>query len=329
MKSIHALLSMTVISVVSSGAIAESQILEALGLPQETRALVVHADDAGMCWSADSATIDAMERGSVTCASTMVPCPWFPATVRACKKNPSLDMGIHLTLTNEWGVYRWGPIADRSIVPKLVDEDGYMWPDVMPVYKSVGEDIDQVMIEVQAQIDFARNMGLEPTHIDSHMGTLFYNEHYFKATCNLALKNDLPFMAFGYNDELAERTEGLLPYYNESVVEALRKAGFPLLDGFMGEELAGKTYEEGFESYCKFLSELKPGVTLLILHLGKDGEELKHITSRHWARDQQYRIFTDPKMAETIEEEGIHLLGWRDIKEAVWDKRDKSIEKVF
>jgi predicted glycoside hydrolase/deacetylase ChbG (UPF0249 family) len=312
-----------------SGANAESQILAALGLPQETRALVVHADDAGMSWAADSATIDAMERGSVTCASTMVPCPWFPATVRACKKNPSLDMGIHLTLTNEWGVYRWGPIADRSIVPKLVDEDGYMWPDVMPVYKSVGEDIGQVMTEVQAQIDFARNMGLEPTHIDSHMGTLFYNEHYFKATCNLALKNDLPFMAFGYNDELAERTGNLLPYYDESVVEALRKAGFPLLDGFMGEELVGETYEEGFQNYCKFLSELKPGVTLLIVHLGKDGEELENITSRHWARDQQYRIFTDLKMAETIEKEGIHLLGWRDIKEAVWDKRDKSIEKAF
>ncbi|MBK7495127.1 MAG: hypothetical protein IPI28_06920 [Candidatus Omnitrophica bacterium] len=35
-------------------------------------------------------------------------------------------------------------------------------------------------------------------------------------------------------------------------------------------------------------------MTLLILHLGKEGEELEHITSRHWSRDQQYRIFTDP-----------------------------------
>jgi len=310
-------------------AMSESQILEKLGLPQETRALVIHADDAGMSWAADAATVEAMEKGVVTCGSAMVPCSWFPATVRACKENPKLDMGIHLTLTSEWSVYRWGPVAGKTLVPNLVDDEGYMWRDVPEVYESVGTDLDQVVVEVQAQIDHARNLGFEPTHLDSHMGTLFYNEDYFKAACNMALDNDLPFMAFAYNEKMGEMYKSKLPYYDEKIVESLDRAGFPLFDWFMGEELAGDTYEEGFQNYCDFFTQLKPGVTLLIVHLGKDGEELKHITGRHGARDRQYRIFTDPKMKERLQKEGIRLLGWREIKQGIWDKRDKSIEKVF
>ena len=71
------------------------------------------------------------------------------------------------------------------------------------------------------------------------------------------------------------------------------------------------------------------GVNLMILHLGIDSPEFKHITGRYWARDQQHRIFTDPKMKEHLEKENITLMGWRELKEAIWDKRDKSMKKVF
>jgi hypothetical protein len=120
-----------------------------------------------------------------------------------------------------------------------------------------------------------------------------------------------------------------LAYYTQEVVQKLEKAGFPLIDHLIMDEKVGSTYEEGFRNYCDTIRALKPGVTLLIVHLGVDGEELSNVCGSHARRDQQYRIFTDPKMADFLKGEKIHLLGWRELKEAIWDKRDKSVKAVF
>ncbi len=120
-----------------------------------------------------------------------------------------------------------------------------------------------------------------------------------------------------------------LPYYDKNLVKKLAAAGFPLFDAFYGEELVADDYDEGFDNYCKRLSNLKPGVSMMILHMGVDSPELKNVTARHAARDQQFRIFSDPKMAEFIKEQGIRLLNWKDVRKAVWDQRDKSVTKVF
>lgn len=307
---------------------AESSTLAKLGLPADSRVLLIHADDVGMSWAADKASIDAMEKGSVTCGSAMVPCPWFLSTVRACQENPKLDMGVHLTLTSEWKIYRWGPIADRGLVSRLVDGQGYLWHDVPQVYQSVGGEINQISTEIQAQIDFARNLGLEPTHLDSHMGTLYYREDFFKVACNTALRNDIPFMVFAYRKDFAKAYDEIR-YYTQETADKLEAAGFPLIDTLIMDEKVGQTVEEGFRNYRDVISNLTPGVTLLIVHLGIDGEELSHICGSHARRDQQYRVFMNPEMAEHIKKEGVQLMGWRELKEKIWDRRDKSIKSVF
>lgn len=128
-------------------------------------------DDGGMSYDSNAGIETVLERSAARSLSVMMPCPWVPEIVRYIVAHGGADAGLHLTLTSEWRDYRWAPLAGMGVVPGLVDKEGAFWNSVASVVNhATPEEVDR---QIRAQLDRAERMGFHPTHLDSHMGTLF------------------------------------------------------------------------------------------------------------------------------------------------------------
>ncbi|MCC6445940.1 MAG: polysaccharide deacetylase family protein [Armatimonadetes bacterium] len=287
----------------------EKPLAERLGYRADDRLLIIHADDAGMCHSVNEATTRALEKGIVTCASIMVPCPWFPEIARYAREHPEADFGVHLTLTSEWQFYRWRPVAPTGEASGLLDKEGFLPRGVEEtVLKASPGEVEK---EIRSQIERARSFGIRPTHIDSHMGTLFAGKFYPVYTRTAREMNVMPMLPAPTPEIRAlSRQFGIDA---EATAAALKKEGFVFIDTLV-TGAGGDTLEERRENYYNILRNLKPGVTEIIVHLSMDDEEIRHIANHWQARWNEYRIFTDPKTKDMIDFLGVKLIGYKDLR---------------
>lgn len=295
----------------------QPSLAERLGYKPTDTLLIVNGDDAGMCHSANLATIESLEKGSMQCATIMVPCPWFPEIAAYAKANPAKDFGVHLCHTSEWSKYRWGPVASRSEVLSLIDPEGYLWPEVPDVYAHGSA--EQALIEGRAQIRRALAAGVDVTHIDSHMGTLQLHPDYMKAYLQLAVEFDLPVRM------ASQETLARLNHAEVRPLFAQRGILFP--DYFVYDNL--KDEKTGVKAFwLSVVKALKPGITELYIHAGLPNEELKAITGSWQTRAQEFEVFThDPEMKQLIADQQIKLIGYRAIRDLQRKERQAAKNK--
>lgn len=293
----------------------EKTLAERLGYGRGDRLLMIHADDLGMCHSVNAASIRALTEGVVSSASVMVPCPWFPEMAAWAREHPDADLGLHLTLTSEWRHYRWRPVSPVEQVKGLVDPEGFLWRSVAEVREHAAP--KEVETEIRAQIQRARQFGMKPTHVDSHMGTLFSHPAFFEAYVRVAKEEGLLPMLMEPTPEVLEEARALSLDY-KSLVRQLRQAGFVLLDR-LNTTLNATPLEARRREFQEFVRGLKPGVTELIVHLSGDDEEIRHVTGNWERRYWEYRLFTDPETRAFLEEQGVKRIGYRPLA-ALWKK---------
>ncbi len=299
------LLAFAMLTSALTGRAAEPTLAERLGYGPADRVLIINGDDAGMCHTANRATIESMEQGLMTSATIMVPCPWFGEVAEYARQHPERSFGVHLTHTSEWKHYRWGPVACRDQVPGLVDPEGNLWRSVQEVYRS-GKP-EEALIEGLAQVRKALAAGIDVTHLDSHMGTLQLDPRYLEVYVRLGLEFNLPLrMAsqatmtrFGYPDVRAK----------------VAAQGIVFTDDFVYDELPqAKGDVRGF--WLRILKNLKPGVTELYIHAGQPTDELKAITGSWPTRSAEFETFTrDPEVRQLLETEKIIRISYRPLRD--------------
>jgi len=238
--------SVSVISALSAQDAEHRTWAERLGYPVGKRVIILHADDVGMCAEANLSTERYLEAGRIQSAAVMMTCPWADEFVAWARKRPKLDVGLHLTLTSEWKYYRWGPVSPRKKVPGLVDQDGYLWRNVLMV--ATNATAEEVEREVRAQVERALSRGLKPGHLDTHMGTLYARLDFTKAYLEVAVEYDIPAMVIELTPPIVKRfREQGYPITKESIRLA-KDYPLPKLDDFHAVP-DGETYEELRENF--------------------------------------------------------------------------------
>ncbi|HVZ96277.1 MAG TPA: polysaccharide deacetylase family protein [Chitinophagaceae bacterium] len=278
---------------------------ERLGYPKDAKLLIIHADDLGVSHSQNQASIYALEKGSVSSASIMVPTPWFSEIAAYAVAHPKADLGLHLTLTSEWRYYKWGPVA--CDVPGLKNKEGYFYSDVDSVYKYAP--LDEIEKELRAQIEKAKSAGIDFTHFDSHMVALFGRPDYLKLLIKLGKEYKVPVLlaskgprsiaAMHLDSSVTNKNILLDHVYTASPADF--KGGMP-----------------GF--YARVFRSLRPGVSIVIIHTAYDDNEMQSVTVDHtdWGaawRQADFNFFTGDQCKKLLEEQHIHVITWREIRD--------------
>lgn len=288
-------------------------LAERLGFAATDRVAVVHCDDIGMCHAANEGAFEALANGPATCGSIMVPCPWFEEAAAQARANPGLDLGVHLTLNSEWEHYRWGPVAPRDRVPSLLDAQGMLPRTTLEVVQRAKP--EEVELELRAQIEKALAAGVDVTHLDSHMGTVLFPP-FIGVYAALACEYRLP--AFAVRPDpatLAERGMAGAAKIFAPAVERLEQAGAPVLDGFDADSL-GFAPGEGAAHNARRLAAMKPGVTYLICHPAKGGEELSAVCPGHaHAREFERTYYGGEAGRRALAEAGVRSVGMRPLRD--------------
>lgn len=306
---------------------AEPTYAEKLGFPKGAKVVIMHVDDVGMSFDSNEGTIEAMTKGVATSCSIMMPCGWVPHYFHYLKDHSKTDAGLHLTLTSEWKNYRWQPLSGREAVPGLVDREGAFWPSVEEVVQHASA--DEVEKEMKAQLDRARMMGWEPTHMDSHMGTLFALPAYTLKYVKLGIDNHIPIMLPGGHATLILKQMPSASTQKE-ILNALGKqlwnAGLPVLDDIFNDSYGWKLpagvkhTDENLgkfktQKYIEALKTIKPGITYIIMHCTLPSAHFSAISDSGPTRKGDLLAMIDPVLKKFIEKEGIILTTWRELSE--------------
>jgi hypothetical protein len=326
----------------AAGAQSTLTYAQRLGWKKDDRVIMFHIDDAGMSRESNAGTAQALANGVATSASVMMPCQWTSDFADYLRQNPGLDIGLHLTHTSEWKGYRWGPLSGASVVPGLSDHHGNLWDNVADVVAHATP--REIETEISAQLEKARMMGLEPTHLDTHMGVLWASADYLEVYLRTAINEHIPVLFPAghlnwvekslHNSPLAGfKTLAPVGAPDSVVLEKLRKtgerlwaAGLPVVDdlhllsydwpppsGLMPTD----AHLEGFktEKFQQLLQSLRPGITVILVHCSDTGEHFNNISDSGHTRRADLLAMKSQKLKDFITRHGFITTSWKELQQ--------------
>jgi len=251
--------------------------------------LLIRTDDIGMSHSVNMAMKKLVSTGMPVSVSVMFACPWYQEAVDILKQYPNASVGIHLVLNSEWKYYRWGPVAGAAAVPSLVDENGYFFP-AADALRQHNPNVTEVEKELRAQIERALRSGVKIDYVDYHMGTAVMWPDFQEVTERLAREYGL----------------GMSHYFGETE-DSPQYAAQPA---------------RKMDSLKVMIGRLKPGLNLVITHVGIDDAELGALLDMNTSdplpdmsknRQGELTALTSTQFGAALKARSVLLVTYRDV----------------
>jgi predicted glycoside hydrolase/deacetylase ChbG (UPF0249 family) len=295
-------------------------------LPGPSRAIVIHADDLGMCHGANAAFAELSAKGTCSCGSIMVPCPWFLEIADMQAHDPNLDIGVHLTLNAEKRHYRWRPLTGSSPAGGLVDDDGFFWRSVPELRRHA--EPEAVEAELRAQIEAAFAAGIDVTHLDDHMGSVFCPE-FVDIYVRLGREYRLPILIVDslaaydprHNFEPDAAADAALA---QAAAEA-RADGSPRFDAVL--ETPWRRGASVEADYDALFARVPAGLTFFAMHFTAPSE-LQAIEPETAAiRIEEYELFRSDVMSERLASGDYAMKGMRAFRDVMRGERSDAMRR--
>ncbi len=281
----------------------------------KTTILVVNGDDFGLSEAINRGMLAAHETGILRSTSIMPNGPAFEDAVRIALEHPSLDVGIHLTLTGEPSV------APAGELRSLVNDEGFL-PESSRMFTrgllSRRFSIGDVQTEMRAQIEHVLEAGIEPSHLDSHQHVHMLPA-VFAVALDLAREYGIPTIRVSV--ERAVLSSGgffarliqtaLLPRIDRVRLDQVRNAGLHTADWFWG---LGMTRQMDEAELMGTLRSLRPGVNEVMCHPGiSDPFTAGRYPGYAW--EDELAALRSDAVRRYIDEKGIRLASFRDARD--------------
>ncbi len=280
--------------------------------------LILNADDYGLCHSANQAVQELFRNGRLKSATVMMPCNGAKEAVQFSIDNPQYAIGVHLTLTNEWAHYHWKPLTDGK---SLVNDKGWMWETSKEVEQNAK--MSELEAEIRAQIDYAHSLGMKPSHIDNHMGSLYghYTGRFSLLKLSLRVCSD-----YGYSYRMYTKADRRIcpagfPYFAYAASTLIsshwgKKYNVIMPDYLLFPDWNSKmreSYETYRDTILKIWTDIPEGVTETFVHPSIESDEIKGITARWEDRVWEYRLLNDPETHKYLKDHGVEMISYREL----------------
>lgn len=272
--------------------------------------LIVNADDFGLNAAATDGIIECHRAGSVTSTTLMVNADDSARAAELARAHPGLGVGLHFNLT-------WGRPVGRAVAG-LTDGGCFVPRSALALRWAMRRlSMAAVRDELEAQLTRMAELGLAPTHIDSHQH-VHAIPVVFSAVADACRARGIPMRVPWIG---ADGSGGLGRRARQRVLRALLARGIAY-----GRDVASNTslssvfdlprvadVREFGDAHYAALLHGRSGVHELMVHTVVDGAAMHGYTRIGAVAEREFRYLRGPGLRRLAEERGWRLGNYRDV----------------
>jgi predicted glycoside hydrolase/deacetylase ChbG (UPF0249 family) len=277
------------------------------------RRLIVNADDFGLNDAATDGIAECFLEGTVTSTTLMVNAPAASRAAQFAADHPQLGVGLHFNLT--WGQ----PLSPRQDVPALVDANGQFWNRTVLAKRLLFGKVPRAQVEAELKVQLTRlkELGVQPSHIDSHQHVHAFPD-VFHVIAEFCAKKDIPM-----------RTPWVAPEVRPPLLRRLRRFALKTLIWRSTRAWRGKVaWNDGLGSvfdvqdmgmplsdahYRRILSGADGNVFELMVHPVTDASAMDGFTRIGQVSEAEWGYLRTGQLSRLAEEMGFVMSSYRDL----------------